>query len=519
METHILWAIQYPIAGIVSLFISLYLLSQNPKSLPTRTFFMFGLFTALWLFLIFGHRISPTANLSGDFFRAAIFFAVLMPALLLLMVFLLRREKSSYYFCLVPAFIVAIIGGIIGPLEILWSTWGWTYKFPPFIMMLLLFSFLGYGITVVIISRVFARKSLTLRRKYNVISVSYLFYIIAMGITNLMLSMNPNLPPLGGILTFLVFLVISYAVILKPEKIEIPLGKPLEKLAEDWLKFLRKLREVTPGGELGEDLSKFEDTLRAIGFSDVVKYEDGKLIFNAEQLASLDINKLVDKTADFMRKQEWTLQTCKEYADTFTDLYKTMYEENKEAADSWLNTMLYKYGGFLDKQGVLAAMPSGTEYPTIFKELQSGKAYVFKEEKPAQAYKKLKETLEYGFEGLCFTKLEPQKVRAMYGVEKAFFVWLTFKEIKTEKTVSPKDLVELSSTVSRIVNKPSRIIVLLDCLDQIMFANSFAKAKSLLKEMKKLCKENDATLLLSMDPKMFGKEQLAAIEKELEEAE
>jgi hypothetical protein len=35
--------------------------------------------------------------------------------------------------------------------------------------------------------------------------------------------------------------------------------------------------------------------------------------------------------------------------------------------------------------------------------------------------------------------------------------------------------------------------------------------------MKELCQENDATLLLTIDPDMFEKGHLAAIEKELEE--
>ena len=142
----------------------------------------------------------------------------------------------------------------------------------------------------------------------------------------------------------------------------------------------------------------------------------------------------------------------------------------------------------------------------------------FKEERPVQAYGELKEALEYGFEGLCFTKLEPQKVRTEYGVAKASLVWLTFTETKTATTVNPKDLARLSSIIStEIANNPSKDVVLLDCLDQIIFANSFEKAKGLLKELRELCQENDATLLLSIDPEMFENEQLAAMENELKE--
>ena len=90
---------------------------------------------------------------------------------------------------------------------------------------------------------------------------------------------------------------------------------------------------------------------------------------------------------------------------------------------------------------------------------------------------------------------------------------LTFQQTEMEEIVSPKDLEILSHIIStRIVNS-SRVVVLLDCLDQIIFANSFEKARGLLGEMKKLGEENAATLLLSIDANMFKKEQIDAIEE------
>ena len=66
-----------------------------------------------------------------------------------------------------------------------------------------------------------------------------------------------------------------------------------------------------------------------------------------------------------------------------------------------------------------------------------------------------------------------------------------------------KDLVKLSSVIlTEITKNSSKAVVLLDCLDQIIFANSFKRAKDWLNEMKGLCQENDATLLLSIDPEI-----------------
>ena len=209
--------------------------------------------------------------------------------------------------------------------------------------------------------------------------------------------------------------------------------------------------------------------------------------------------------------------------------------------------MLQRHGGFLVKHGILADIPEDVKIPAIFKELYPGKSYLFSEEAPNGAYSKLKKALDSNFDGLSITKFHPQKVRERYNIEKASIFWLTFNELKTpglnndlgrvakrsvayqyqyrnqrrhietENKIDPKNLNRFSKAISDFVKSPSRSVVLLDCFKEIVLVNGFEYAMNFLREIKEICKECNANLLISINPKVFEEKQIPTIEKELEE--
>ena len=75
----------------------------------------------------------------------------------------------------------------------------------------------------------------------------------------------------------------------------------------------------------------------------------------------------------------------------------------------------------------------------------------------------------------------------------------------------------LNKTVSEFVERTRPGIVLLDCLDQIKFANGFQKSLAILKDLRNLCSKNDSIVLISVNPEMFEKQELQAIQKGLKE--
>ena len=517
------WSVQYLVGGVIVLSFSIYLLRKNPKSWVYQALFLFGLCIAVWVFLAFFHRNAPTAALSKQFFRIDLFFGSIAHPFLLLMLLFYFKQRRVYFAIMAPAFFEGLIAVLFAPFEIVWSgaALGWAYKFDPYFTTLSYAVGVPYVIFIIVFGYILLRKSHGIgRRKFIIIISSFvIFYILGLATTNILIQQSPDFPPFGGIIATLEFSLIAYAVSLPLEKISSSnLGKPLEQLEDSYLQFLNIFQDRTPGRELGESSFRFEEYCEAMGLRDVLVLESGKLTFEPGKLVSDNIVEIADNILRLMKEYDWTLEIVNAFIPVLIKTYEALRLESKDKADKWFEYILHRHGGFMDKQGILAAMPSRTLLPSIYIELQSSKFFLFKEEKPIQAYKMMKDILEYGIKGLCITKLEPQKVIATYGVEKSFIVWLTFKVSNRETIVTPKNLVRLGSIIStELARNSSKAVVLLDCLDQIVFANSSKKAEGWLKTMKDLCQENDVTLLLSINPEMFEDYQLDVIEKELRE--
>ena len=510
------WALQYVVGGVVSLAITLYLVSKGRGAKTYWIFFAFGLSAALWLFSVFFHRIAPTSELSKWFFRFGLFFpAVAHPFLLLLMLYL-WKERRLWILSVVPAFVVAFIAAIRAPFDIVWAgpVLGWSYKFSPYFGRFYTLFQAGYMIAIVLVGVFLIRKARTriLGRKYVIILSSYIiFYCAGMAVTQPILQSNPTFPPIAGILLTLEFLFIAYALALPIERIVPP--KLLDKLAQAYLDFLRIFQDKIPGRQLGESSFRFDEYIEAMGLTNVILPGFGRLAFNVDGLMNIDIGQLPDTILRTVKEYNWARETMDAFSNVFAMTYQTLRLKSERAADEWFDQMLKRHGVFLAEQGILAAMPKQVKIPKILKNLQSGRTYLFQEEKPAEAYQLLKEALRYGFASLCISKLHPGKVKERCDVGKDSILWLTFE--KGERTMSPKDTDKLNKTVSEFVEGTHPGVILLDCLDQIKFANGFQKSLAILEDLRNLCSRNDLIVLISVNPEMFEKQELQAIEKKL----
>ncbi len=512
------WNIQYLGGGILALIITALVFRRNTQALSYRSFLAFGVLVIVWMFSVFIGRSAPSLSFSLEMHRIIFFTFLLAPALLLLTILSIGSERKIYYLTVIPMLILATYSLISAPFDVSWSNFGWAYSLKQELLPISTLFVPGYyaAIIITLVVLILKRRLSYLRKKYSLILFGFLLYSIVLTITNIKMWSNPNIAPVGGFMVAIEFIFIAYAVSLKPSRIEFTVNKSLDSLGNAWLRFLQKLRDAFPGSELGGDADLYQNYLQSMGIGNIMQYKNGREVLDTAQLSLVKMNEAMDKTTNLMKKQSQALQAMTAYTDVFIELYRILRKDSTYLADNWLNTMLRDHGGFLDKQGILVAMPPRVQLPPIFKELQPGKVYLFKEENPAQAYEKLKEALEYGFVGLCFTKLEPKKLRARYKVEKASLVWLTFQQTNKEEKLSPKDLEGMSHIISTRTDDPTRVLVLIDCLDQIIFANPFEKVRGLLRAINKLCVENAATILISIDTNMFSNEQMDNIEKLLQ---
>jgi hypothetical protein len=511
------WTLQYFVGGGLALIISFYLLSKNPKSWVYRCFFLFGFSVSMWEFLAFFHRNAPTADLSAKFLEFDSLFNLLSISFLLTVLLTFQRKKLTYYLVLIPSFALGISLILTGPFDIFWSDSGWGYKFPfteYITSVLFLAVWIGYLVFIIIISGLLIKRSKTAaaRKKFVLILTGFIiFYMIGLTVSNLLMS-YAGFPPLGGILTFLTFLCIAYAMSLPTGKIEALHTKNMKKFSKDYLRFLNKLLEVGPGKELGENLVKFKYHLPTLGLSNVVEFEREKISFRPE-VPKLDLGEVTDKNLDFMKQRGWTLPAVKSFTDVFVDTYEAMKSQSKKDADEWFERMLRKHGAFLYKHGILDVMPEGDRIPEIFRELEVGKSYLVQEDRPRRCLEVLKEAVNYDFKGLCFTmRYPPQKIRNEYGLEEVDIIWMRLNPKKGVKTLAPDKLDELEKTISEFIASGGSV-VLVDAFDQIKVVNGFEKSMKFLQKIKVAAAESRTNILISMRPESVWEEESAAIAK------
>jgi len=513
--------IQYLAGGILAFITTFLVFKKNPRSLTYQIFFLFGLSAAVWMFSVFIGRNAPSINLSVQAYRSVMFTFLLTQPLLLLTLLSIKSENIKQFLWLIPALVLALYSAIIAPYSIIWTNFGWSYSLNADIAKMSIPIWAGYPVGIGIISVVLAKKAVieSLRKKYLLIFFGFIIYFVALTITNFLMWLYPGVPPFGGVLLSIEFFFIAYAVSLPLGKIDVS-TKTVElssKLSDAYLQMLNKLRAVIPGRELGVSALKFDEYVEAMGLSSVVYVNElQELVFDSEKFTQENIGEVIDSVVRTLREMVKPEELCQQFSNVFVETYKILKLKSRNDTDKWFDRMMHTHAGFLSRYGILEAMPKEAKIPQILKELIPGSVYLFKEEKPAQAYKKMKEALNYGFASLCISKLHPDKVKERYDVGKGSVIWLTFKE--TEGTISPKDIAKLSKTISKFVKGDDGSVVLLDCFDQIKFANGFDKSLTMLKDFRNLCNENNSVMLISINPQMLEKQELAAIKKELREA-
>ncbi|MBD3184045.1 DUF835 domain-containing protein [Candidatus Poribacteria bacterium] len=172
-----------------------------------------------------------------------------------------------------------------------------------------------------------------------------------------------------------------------------------------------------------------------------------------------------------------------------------------------------KYKLFIIEPSSEGSMDNPLKY-----KLEPGLTYLTLEEKPVKGYDIFYDQITHNFVGLCLTKLKPERVKKNYKLIKTPVVWVTFRDKDFEKSISPKEVERLTLLVSEYIRENNNSVVMFDCIDQIKFAIGFNKTISMLRDLKKLCKETQAKIVFSVPQAMFDENHLSEIQKELEVA-
>jgi isoleucyl-tRNA synthetase len=146
-------------------------------------------------------------------------------------------------------------------------------------------------------------------------------------------------------------------------------------------------------------------------------------------------------------------------------------------------------------------------------DLDDAFTYLVKEERSVYTFKMLLKSVKKGKPGYCVTRLYPDKVREIYGLEDIPILWLS--NVGKEDSVRPKDLEKLSLSLEQFITKKSGV-VLLDGIEYLITNNNFITVLRLIQSLRDQIAINRSILLISVNPSTLDEHQLNLLEREVD---
>ncbi|MFC1825590.1 hypothetical protein ACFL9T_23000 [Thermodesulfobacteriota bacterium] len=278
------------------------------------------------------------------------------------------------------------------------------------------------------------------RNKLIFVGFSYCFLaIVVMPLANLLLQKYPEFPPLGGFIALCEFLVIFYAISLKPKEL-VPLSAvepSMSEITQSYFTFLNRLQQIIPGRELGQSSFKFQDYLEGMGLTDMVEYRSGEIAFKPEGLTQESIAQTADSIIRLIKTHSWWPEAYNELINIIDVTFQTLSNYDENTAKDWAESLVRTHGGFLSRNGMLENLSKRHSLPESFLKYESAKAYILEEETPKGAYAILADLRDCNVQILSLTKLSPEAIRKRYGVSNASFITMTYD--KSESDLNPDE--------------------------------------------------------------------------------
>jgi hypothetical protein len=357
---------------VVSLLVSIYVLKENVKEPSYQSFFAFGLCIAIWEITAFLHRNAPGPELSELFLRIDILFTIIAQQFLLLTILNIRGWNRLYLAIFSPLAVV-LPSFFLVRFKLYYTVYGWSYIIleDPISLVNLWFFYI-YVIAILITLVVLIWRFPTLRNKFMVIMSGYLIYIAIILVVNLIIfPTNPDFPPLGGIVSLLMFLFIAYSFKLKTP-LRAMITPTRTKIGESLSFFLTEVFNSLPGEIFGRKIFEFNNFLDESGLGSTARLEKDKLIILRGELDKRDINELsqlIFNILSYLEEKRWDPKLV----ESFVCVINTVYSEleclrGKEAAQLFLKSIIEKHGHFLKLTDALYGLANGAALDFIEKD-------------------------------------------------------------------------------------------------------------------------------------------------------
>jgi len=292
------------VAGALSLLTSIYLLLRYPRTFALKCIFTFGILVSLWEITTFLHRTASSAEVSAFYYAAVLVVNNLRFAPYLLTFLSIQKKKRVLYIISILTTISVLLAVSSLPShEFVLTEFGWSYRLIEFSPQVVVFSIFYIGYIAAIIFALFnllmKARSSSLRKKYLILLSSFVsFQAVGFSLTNFLFTLYPSFPPLGGVLNFLTFLFLVYAVRIEEEKIPVLMRGEARDFSTVYSSFLTILYNFTSGTSLGEESFKFIDFINDSGIGNQVAISENKISFTLTE--GFDIHQLINRNLKFL---------------------------------------------------------------------------------------------------------------------------------------------------------------------------------------------------------------------------
>jgi hypothetical protein len=148
--------------------------------------------------------------------------------------------------------------------------------------------------------------------------------------------------------------------------------------------------------------------------------------------------------------------------------------------------------------------------------LSAGESCLFREAAPGGSLNVFAALVQDG-KGICVMRRHPDTVRDRLPLGELALLWLTRSEAEEAGVahVSPTNLVQLTSTVMRLMEGDVRPVVYLDAVEYLTSQNGFDQVLRLIQKLNEEVVLRRGNLLVSLNPEAMRERQVQLIAREL----
>jgi DNA-binding response OmpR family regulator len=142
--------------------------------------------------------------------------------------------------------------------------------------------------------------------------------------------------------------------------------------------------------------------------------------------------------------------------------------------------------------------------------------YLIKDATRVNTFLAFKALINRGHQGLCITRITPNKITESYGINNVEFKWLS-THCNEDWCISPTNLFKISNIIRKFMNRNKSAVVLLEGLEYLVTQNNFIKILRLTQTFSEYAYLFNGTILIPIDLLSLEEKEIRLLARETTE--